>query len=140
MTVFLLPEEKVIYIADVVTPKRVLFTIVPDFNLNEMKRALSEIETLDFDKAVFSHSGGGDVVGDKTSVIETREYITDLQAAVIAEFEKGTPFGQVPGAVRMPKYSDWAMYDQWLSLNVWRVMLDMHMGPFPWRPEPDFQD
>jgi len=21
-------------------------------------------------------------------------------------------------------------------MNVWRVMLDMHMGPFPWRPEP----
>ncbi len=74
-------------------PRRLLFSIVPDFNLNEMKRALADIEALDFDKAVFSHSGGGDVVGDKTSVIETRDYINDLQAAVIAEFKKGTPFG-----------------------------------------------
>ena len=32
MTVFRVAQQKVIYIADVVTPKRVLFTIVPDFN------------------------------------------------------------------------------------------------------------
>lgn len=140
MTVFLLPEQKVIYIADVVTPKRVLFSIVPDFNINEMKRALAYIEALEFDKAVFSHSGGGNVVGDKTSVRETREFIEDLQAAIIDEFKKGTPFTQVPEAVKLPRYSDWAMYDEWLTLNAWRVMLDMHMGPFPWRPAPEFQD
>ena len=33
MTVFRVAEQKVAYIADVVTPKRVLFTIVPDFNI-----------------------------------------------------------------------------------------------------------
>jgi hypothetical protein len=22
-----------------------------------------------------------------------------------------------------------------VSLNEWRVMLDMHMGPFPWHPD-----
>jgi len=34
----------------------------------------------------------------------------------------------------LPKYKDWAMYDEWLSLNVWRFLLDDHMGPFPWTP------
>ena len=136
MTVFRVAEQKVAYIADIVTPKRVLFSIVPDFNVNEWKRALTEVETLDFDKAVFSHPGDEGAVGSKEDVIATREFIQDLQNAIYAEFKKGTGFGQIPQAVKLPKYENWAMYKEWLPLNVWRVMLDMHMGPFPWRPEP----
>ena len=56
MTVFRVARQKVIYIADVVTPDRALFTIVPDFNIKEWVRALYEIEKLDFDKAIFSHT------------------------------------------------------------------------------------
>lgn len=135
MTMFRVMPQKVAYIADVVTPNRVLFSIVPDFNVNQWKRALSEIEAVDFDKAVFSHSNSGEPYGTKADVVATREFIEDLQAAIVAEFQKGTPFTEVPAAVKLPKYEGWAMYDQWLPLNVWRVMLDMHMGPFPWRPD-----
>ncbi len=139
MTVFRVAEQKVAYIADIVTPKRVLFTIVPDFNINEWKRALTEIEALDFDKAVFSHPGGDGAVGSKADVVEAREFIQDLQGAIVAEFQKGTHFTKVPQVVKLPKYESWAMYNEWLSMNVWRVMLDMHMGPFPWRPALDFE-
>lgn len=136
MTVFRIAEQKVAYIADIVTPKRVLFSIVPDFNINQWKRALKEVEALDFNKAVFSHSGSGSAVGSKADVVANREFIEDLQKAIVAEFKKGTSFAKVPQAVKLPKYKNWAMYKEWLPLNVWRVMLDMHMGPFPWRPEP----
>ncbi len=139
MTVFRVAQQRVAYVADVVTPKRVLFAIVPDFNINEWKRALSEIEQLDFDKAIFSHSNDEAPFGGKADVIKTREFIQDLQGAIVAEFKKGTPFTQVPQAVKLPKYESWAMYNEWLPLNVWRVMLDMHMGPFPWQPAPDFE-
>ncbi len=139
MTVFRIAEQKVVYIADVVTPKRVLFTIVPDFNINEWTRALSEIEALDFDTALFSHGGTTGYTGSKDDVVETREYIQDLQGAIVAEFQKGTNFTQIPQLVKLPKYENWAMYDEWLAMNVWRVMLDMYMGPFPWRPAFDFE-
>ncbi len=26
------------------------------------------------------------------------------------------------------------MYNEWLSMNTWRLLLDEWMGPFPWRP------
>ncbi|HEY5649778.1 MAG TPA: MBL fold metallo-hydrolase [Nitrospiria bacterium] len=135
MTVFRLPEEKIAFIADLVTPNRVLFTIVPDFNIKEFTRTLKELEKLDFEKAIYSHSHAKEPFGTKAEVTQTREFIEDLQAAIMAEFKKGTPFTAVPTAVKLPKYKDWAMYDEWLPLNVWRVMLDMHMGPFPWRPD-----
>lgn len=39
-----------------------------------------------------------------------------------------------PSKVRVPKYESWAMYDQWLEMNAWRLLTDYSMGPFPWRP------
>lgn len=135
MTVFLLPKEKVAYIADIVTPNRVLFAIVPDFNIKEWKRTLTEIEKMDFRSAIYSHSLAKEPFGTKLDVTQTREFIEDLQAAVIAEFKKGTPFGKIPSTVKLPKYQHWALYNEMFSLNVWRVLLDMHMGPFPWRPD-----
>ncbi len=47
MTVFLLPKERVAYIADLITPNRVLFSIVPDFNVRETERSIEEIIKLD---------------------------------------------------------------------------------------------
>lgn len=139
MTVFRVAQQKVAYIADVVTPKRVLFTIVPDFNIKEWVRALSEIEKLDFDKAIFSHTNADTPFGSKADVVANREFIQDLQGAIIAEFKKGTPFPKIAQAVKLPKYEKWAMYKEWLPMNTWRVMLDMWMGPFPWRPAHDFE-
>jgi glyoxylase-like metal-dependent hydrolase (beta-lactamase superfamily II) len=135
MTVFVLPEEKMAYFADIVTPNRVLFTIVPDFNIREWTRTLKEVENLDFETAIFTHTQSTEPHRSKQDVVQTREFIADMQAAIIAEFKKGTGFVDIPEAVKLPKYKNWAMYDKWLPLNVWRVMLDMHMGPFPWHPD-----
>lgn len=139
MTVFLLPEQRVAYIADLVTPDRVLFTIVPDFNIREWERSLEEILQLDFDSAVYSHSNKPDALrgGTKQDVTDNLQFIRDLRAAIYAEFEKGTNPMMVPGIVQLPEYQDWAMYDEWLEMNAWRLLLDDWMGPFPWRADDD---
>ena len=137
MTVFRLPEQKIAYVADLVTPKRVMFTIVPDFNIREWERTLKEILEMDFDKAVYAHNENADPLrgGTKQDVVDNLAFIQDLRTAIHAEFKNGTNPMMVPGTVRLSKYEDWAMYDQWLSMNVWRMMLDDFMGPFPWRPD-----
>ena len=134
MTVFILPNEKIAYIADVVTPNRVGFAILPDFNIKEWTRALADIEKMNFNKAIFSHSHAKAPLGSKSDVTKTREFIQELQMAIVDEFKKGTPFGAIPNTVKLPKYKHWEMYEEWLPLNAWRVMLEMHMGPFPWHP------
>jgi glyoxylase-like metal-dependent hydrolase (beta-lactamase superfamily II) len=137
MTVFRLPGQKVAYIADIVTPNRVMFSIVPDFNIKEWERSLEEILKLDFDRAVYSHNEKSDAIqwGTKQDAADNLQFIRDLRAAIYAEFEKGTNPMMVPGVVQLPKYKDWAMYDQWLEMNAWRLLLDDWMGPFPWRPD-----
>jgi len=133
MTVFLLPKEKVVYIADLVTPNRMPFSIA-DYNIKESSRTLSQIEKMNFKKAIYSHSHAKNPTGSMSDVIQTREFFEDLQAEIITEFKNGTSFYQMPGSLKLPKYQHWDFYNEWLPINVWKMMFHMEMGPFPWRP------
>lgn len=139
MTVFTIPERGAAYIADLVSPNRVMFAVVPDFNIGEWERTLTELLKLKFEVAVCSHN---ELPADKARkgctrahVTEERQYIRDLRSAILAEFEKGTGFLAVPKAVKLPKYAHWAGYDDWLEMNTLRLMTDLWMGPFPWHPD-----
>ena len=138
MAVFVVPERRVAYIADLVTPNRVMFSIVPDFNIGEWERSLGEILELDFDIAVCSHNElpADEVMKGctKTHVTEERAFIQDLRNAIFAEFKKGTPPSDIPSAVKLPQYAHWNHYDEWLPLNTQRLLLDLWMGPYPWVP------
>jgi len=137
MTVFVLPQTKVAYIADIVTPNRVIFSIVPDFNIKEWERSLAEVLELDFETAVFSHHEGDlPLAGGKKQDIKLQaEFIRDLRAGFYAELKKGTHPMMVPKVLKLPKYKHWVGYDDWLEMNIWRILADEFMGPFPWRAE-----
>ncbi len=143
LTVFTIPERKVAYIADLVTPNRVMFSVVPDFNIGEWERSLGELLELPFDAAVCSHNAlpVSEALDGCTRkhVTEERQYIRDLRNAIVAEFQKGTAFSEVPKAVRLPQYAHWVGYDAWLEMNTFRLMTDLFMGPFPWVPRADQQ-
>ncbi len=135
MTVFLMPKEQVVYIADLVTPNRVLFSIA-DFNIKEWTRTLTEIEKMNFKTAIYSHSHAKEPFGTRSDVTQTREFIEDLQVAIIAEFKKGTSFYEIPETIKLSKYEHWDFYDEWLPINAWKMMFSMEMGSFPWRHVP----
>ena len=122
MTVMLLPEEQVLFTADLVVPKRVGFMFMPDFSPQNWIRTLKEMEKLQFKTALFAH----DIpVGTKQEVIVQREFLEDLTAAVGKALQSGDMMLQT---LSLPKYKDWAYYDQWLGMNGARVMLEMMMG------------
>ena len=137
MTIFVLPESKVAYVADIVTPNRVIFSVVPDFNLREWERSLAEVLALNFEKVVFSHNEKKHPLkaGNKADIASQLAYIRDLRAGFFAELKKGTNPMLIPKVLKLPKYKDWVGYDAWLEMNIWRVLADEFMGPFPWRPE-----
>lgn len=137
MTVFVIPEARIGYIGDLVTPNRVLFAIVPDFNIRGLERALEAMPDLAFDRAVCSHNelppGEIEMGCTQAHAAEGLQYIRDLRAAIMTEFQNGT--ANVPGSIELPQYAHWAHYDDWLEMNTWRVMVDLFMGPFPWVPD-----
>jgi glyoxylase-like metal-dependent hydrolase (beta-lactamase superfamily II) len=93
-TFFLLPDAKVAYIADNVSPGRVGFTIMPDFNIKHWERTLEEYLEVDFEKAVFSQNYKPEAinVGGKNDVEDVLQFIKDLRAGIFAEFAKGTGY------------------------------------------------
>ncbi len=141
MTVFTIPRYRAAFLADLVNPNRVMFSVVPDFNIGEWERSLTEVLELDFEIAVCSHNELPPMEAKKGCtkghVEEERQFIRDLRTAILAEFEKGTSFLEVPKAVRLPQYESWVGYDQWLEMNTLRLMTDLWMGPFPWHPPGD---
>ena len=136
LTIFTIPERRAAYIADLVTPNRVMFAVVPDFNIGEWERSLGEILDMDFDIAVCSHNELPQAMNGctRTHVEEERQFIRDLRGAILAEFEKGTGFMEIPKAVRLPQYAHWVGYEEWMEMNTLRLMTDLWMGPFPWIP------
>ena len=125
MTVFRLPKEKIIYIVDLVAPKRIGFTFMPDFYPKDWMRSLIEIEQLEFDIALFSHAAPQ---GTRQDIVEERQFIEDLKAEMMKMMEAGENPFMIPSKVKLDKYKDWAMYDQWLEMNAWRLLMEMHMG------------
>ncbi len=141
MTVFLIPQQNIAYIADLVTPNRVLMSVVPDFNIKEWERSIQEILELDFERAVYAHNHRPDAIkgGDKQDAKDNLQFIQDIRSGIYKEFQKGGNPMEIPSKLKLPKYKDWAMYEEWLSMNVWRILLDEFMGPFPWRPNHPYQ-
>jgi glyoxylase-like metal-dependent hydrolase (beta-lactamase superfamily II) len=125
MTVFRFPKEKVVFTVDLVVPHRVAFTFMPDFYPKEWERTLAEMDKLEFDTIMFAHNAAS---GPRSALTEQREFLKDLRAAVLSELQKGTPFLDIPNAVKLPKYADWAGYKDWLPMNAWRILLEIAMG------------
>lgn len=131
LVVMLLPKERILHAIDVVTPGRVAFRNMPDFYPQDWIKALRKIEELDFDRLVPGH---GPASAPKSAVTEQREYVEDLTAAVSkATATVGNPFAfeKITELVKddlRPKYGKWNEFDNWMILNVDRIILEQRIG------------
>ncbi len=131
MTVMRLPQHKILHTVDVVTPNRIAFTIMPDFIPYKLIEALKRVERLEFERIIPGH---GPAVAPRSAVIQGREYLQDLSAAV-AKAAKVTknPFAlpEITELVKnelRPKYGEWGQFDAWMGMNVLRITLEQRMG------------
>ena len=130
LAVMRLPKEKVLFVVDIVTPRRIAFRTMPDFWPDEWIRSLKEIEKMDFDYVISGHGPEGEPAIDLASVVaEQRIYLEDLMAAVKKAIDSGT---HSPDALRktvkLPKYENWRYYKEWLPMNIERIWAYYHMG------------
>ena len=83
LIVMQIPKEKILFIVDIVTPRRVAFRTMPDFWPDEWIRSLKEIEQMDFDYVISGHGPENQPAIDPASVVaEQRVYLEDLMTAV----------------------------------------------------------
>jgi len=130
LIVMRLPKENVLFVVDIVTPRRIAFRTMPDFWPDEWIRSLKEIEKMDFNYVISGHGPEGEPAIDPASVVaEQRIYLEDLMAAVKKAIDSGT---HSPDALRktvkLPKYENWRYYKEWLPMNIERIWAYYHMG------------
>ena len=125
MTVFYMPEEKIVYLVDIITPNRLPFTIMPDFTPKGWENTLIQVEELDVNIAMFGHKNA---TGTPAQITEIKEYLQDLRTEIIRMMNDGVNPMDIPSTIKLEKYEDFEMYDEWLEMNAWRVMLEMWMG------------
>lgn len=131
MLVMLLPEHRILHTVDVVTPNRIAFRSMPDFTPQGWILALEKIEQLDFDRIIPGH---GPAEAPRSAVTEQREYIEDLSQAVAdATAETGNPFDfetmtELVKEDLRPKYGEWEQFDEWMELNVERIVYEQNIG------------
>ena len=130
LVVMRLPKEKILFIVDIVTPRRIAFRNMPDFWPDEWIRSLKEIETMDFDYVISGHGPKTEPAIDPKSVVrQQRAYLEDLMAAVKSAMDAGTHSPDaLKKSVKLPKYKDWRYYEEWLPMNIERVWAYYHMG------------
>ncbi len=130
LVVMRLPKEKIVFIVDIVTPRRVAFRAMPDFWPDEWIRSLKEIEQLDFDYVISGHGPQDQPAIDSGSVVkEQRIYLEDLMQAVKKAMDTGTHNPSVlRKTVKLPKYENWRYYNEWLPMNIERIWAYYHMG------------
>ena len=130
LVVMRLPKEKILFIVDIVTPRRVAFRTMPDFWPDEWVRSLKEIEQMDFDYVISGHGPENQPAIDPASVVaEQRVYLEDLMMAVKKAMDSGTHNPDVlRTTVKLPKYENWQYYKEWLPMNIERIWAYYHMG------------
>ncbi len=106
--------ENVAFVVDVVSPRRVPYRDFPGTDIDKLIAQIKVVESLDFDILAPGHS----VIGTKQDATDTRAYIEDLKAAVIAELKAGRTVDEAAANVTMDAYKDWGARDNWLALNV----------------------
>jgi glyoxylase-like metal-dependent hydrolase (beta-lactamase superfamily II) len=131
MIVMRVPKERVLNIVDICTPQRIGFRNFPDGSPQDTIKALRKVEALDFDRIVPGH---GPASAPKAEVTAIREYLEDLTRAVSAAKEKaGSPLAldQITELVKAdlrPKYGQWGEFDNWMMMNVDRILLEQRLG------------
>lgn len=125
MTVFRFPEYKAVFIIDLVVPDRVLYTYLPDASPKNWVEDLKKIQQLEFETVCMAHIR---VVGNRTDITLMQNYFNDLYTAVELALGSGLPFFEIPRMVKLPQYSHLQKYDEWLHMNVWRIMMEKTTG------------
>ena len=125
MTVFRFPEHNIVFTIDLVVPDRVLYAYLPDADPKNWVASLKKIQQLDFDTLLMSHVRA---VGTRKDLTLMQNYFDDLYAAVQTELDNGTNLFKIPNKVELPKYKHWKNYEEWLPMNVWRILMEKSIG------------
>ena len=108
------PDERVLFVVDMVTVKRLPYKNLSDSYFPDWIDAARRVEAIDFDILAPGHGP----LGTRADVTATRAYLEDLEAAVLAAARSGQTLDQMKQSIKLDAYKDWGQYEAWLPLNI----------------------
>jgi len=108
------PEERAIFLVDVVAVKRLPYRNLRDYYFPDAIEYLRDVEEIDFDILIPGHGP----MGGKQDVIDHRVYLETLMAEVENAREEGLRVDQAKDKILLEDYKDWNQYDAWRGFNI----------------------
>jgi glyoxylase-like metal-dependent hydrolase (beta-lactamase superfamily II) len=114
MSVLHFPEESAIFVVDFISLGRLPFQTMAGYDHELWTGEFRDVEALGAEFVIPAHG----VVGSTADLAEYRQYHQDLYDAVAEGMAAGSSLEELQASITMDAYSDWANYEQWVSLNV----------------------
>lgn len=115
------PQERAVFVVDAISVDRLPYRNLYAHDMPGAIDFISGVETLDFDIFMPGHGS----LGDKSDVVEHREYHEELRDAVQAVIDAGGSLADAKRQVKLEKYRGFDRYDDWLGENIdgmWRLL------------------
>lgn len=125
MTITRFPEERLLFVVDLLAERSLPFGSLPDYYPGDTVRTLKAIQQLDFDRIARGHSSP---VVDRVVLDETTAYWSDLMTSVKAKVDAGVPTFEIMETHELPQYQSWRNYDRWFRLHVERAVWHYAIG------------
>jgi glyoxylase-like metal-dependent hydrolase (beta-lactamase superfamily II) len=123
------PKERLLFAVDFIPVESVGFRDFPDAYIEDWIDSLKQVEAMDFDVLAPGHGP----LGRKEHVRMYREYMEDLRAEVLKYAREGRSLEEMKTSIKLPKYEQWAGYQQMFPLNIEGMYrhVQMHRRPNP---------
>jgi glyoxylase-like metal-dependent hydrolase (beta-lactamase superfamily II) len=108
------PGERTIFVVDSLSNNRLPYRTLNRWFMPEGIEFMKRVEQMDFDVFVPGHG----TPGTKADVIRHREYMEALYHMVKAAKENGASLAETKAAIKLPEFSDFGRYDEWLEENI----------------------
>lgn len=118
--VLLLPKEKLLFAVDFLPIQSVMFRNGLDGFIPDWFDSIDRVLALDWDRMIPGHPDAGGRFGTKDDVRAYKQYMTDLSDAVKVAASQGKCWDTAMKEIKLPKYENWANYNNYLPGNIER--------------------
>ena len=119
MAVMRIPSEKLAYIVDIVSPASVGFKGMRECDPDNWIASLQKIEAMDFVRFIPGH---GPPTALKSAVTAKWEYLQLLLSSVKTALATGKDPAALATDGTFAKYAKWRGYNDWLPMNIVRMV------------------
>jgi glyoxylase-like metal-dependent hydrolase (beta-lactamase superfamily II) len=129
MTFVGMPERKIMYICDVISPGRLPPGLMPDFSPRGIEETLSQLSEMDYERIVNGHEPA--TVSSWDAINATLELYQDTRREVRKGMQKAggdmAPWEMVRFVEQQPKYENWRYYKQWYLPFAGRILMEEYL-------------